>query len=289
MCDQESKTRPAPQLKVPIKWDTLSAMQNTEAPKYQIGSVDNALRLLLLYRERRLIRVTDAAEALGVGRSTAHRLLATLQQHGFVEQDPETRAYRAGSALAEIGLATIREDGLGEHLRPYMVRLRDEVNETIQLVVLRGANCLFIETVESTRPLRTASRVGVVVPAHCLSGGKALLASLPLERLRRLYPVRGDPGGDPALDLLARRARGPPRADPRARLRHELRRERGGDRVDRRGRARRAGPPARRPRGLGPAVARRRAATRRRSRRIVAALQRIAQEASASLASAAGR
>ena len=172
-------------------------MQNTRLPKYQIGSVENALRLLLLYRERRLIRVTDAAEALGVGRSTAHRLLATLQQHGFVEQDPETRAYRAGSALAEIGLATIREDGLGEHMRPYMVRLRDEVNETIQLVVLRGANCLFIETVESTRPLRTASRVGVVVPAHCLSGGKALLAQLPLERLHRLYPSEEIPAATP--------------------------------------------------------------------------------------------
>ncbi len=164
-------------------------MQNNPAPTYPISSVDNALRLLLLYRDRRLIRVTDAAEALGVGRSTAHRLLAMLQHHGFVEQDPETRAYRAGAALAEIGLATIREDGLGEQLRPFMERLRDEVKETIQLVVLQGANCLFIETVESHRPLRTASRVGIVVPAHCLSAGKALLAELAPERLRRLYPA----------------------------------------------------------------------------------------------------
>lgn len=170
-------------------------MQNT--PTYPISSVDNVLRLLLLYRERRLIRVTDAATELGVGRSTAHRLLAMLAHHGFVEQDPETRAYRAGHALAEIGLATIREDGLGDHMRPFMERLRDEVNETIQLVVLQGANCLFIETVESHRPLRSASRVGVVVPAHCLGGGKALLAELPTERLRRLYPSPVIPAATP--------------------------------------------------------------------------------------------
>ena len=170
---------------------------NPPAPSYPISSVDNALRLLLLYRERRLIRVTDAAEALGVGRSTAHRLLAMLQHHGFVEQDPETRAYRAGSALAEIGLAAIREDGLGEHMRPFMERLRDEVNETVQLVVLQGANGLFIETVESHQPLRTASRVGIVVPAHCLSGGKALLAELPLDRLHRLYPTHEIPAVTP--------------------------------------------------------------------------------------------
>ncbi len=172
-------------------------MQNNLPPRAPISSVDNALRLLLLYRERRLIRVTDAAQALGVGRSTAHRLLAMLAHHGFVEQDPETRAYRAGPALAEIGLATIREDGLGAHLRPYMERLRDEVNETIQLVVLQGANGLFIETVESHRPLRTASRVGIVVPAHCLSGGKALLAELPRERLHRLYPSPEIPAATP--------------------------------------------------------------------------------------------
>ena len=263
-------------------------MQNTAPPKYQIGSVDNALRLLLLYRERRLVRVTDAAEALGVGRSTAHRLLATLQQHGFVEQDPETRAYRAGAALAEIGLATIREDGLGEYLRPYMVRLRDEVNETIQLVVLRGANCLFIETVESTRPLRTASRVGVVVPAHCLSGGKALLASLPLERLRRLYPAEEIPAATPhsissraALEAHLERIRANGYATNFGESEEEIGsigvavhgaqgRPRAGLAV--------SGPLSRINEQHPEEVA-----------RIVAALRRIAQEASASLATAAGR
>jgi IclR family acetate operon transcriptional repressor len=263
-------------------------MQNNPAPKYQIGSVDNALRLLRLYRDRRLVRVTDAAEELGVGRSTAHRLLATLQHHGFVEQDPETRAYRAGAALAEIGLATIREDGLGEHMRPYMVRLRDEVNETIQLVVLRGANCLFIETVESTRPLRTASRVGVVVPAHCLSGGKALLARMPLERLHRLYPTEEIPAATPrsitsrtALEghLDEVRARG--YATNFGESEEEIG-SIGVAVVGPRGRARAglavSGPLSRVHDGDPEQVA-----------TIVMALQRIAREASASLASAPGR
>jgi DNA-binding IclR family transcriptional regulator len=163
-------------------------MQKRSRPANPISSVDNALRLLLLFREEKLIRVTDAATALGVGPSTAHRLLATLQHHGFVEQDTETRAYRAGAALAEIGLAIVREDGVRAHLRPYMERLRDELNETLQLVVLQGAQCLFIETTESHRALRTASRVGITVPAHCLSSGKALLAELSPNRLHALYP-----------------------------------------------------------------------------------------------------
>jgi DNA-binding IclR family transcriptional regulator len=168
--------------------EEVPAVQNAD-PVYPISSVDNALRLLLLFRHDDRVRVTEASAALGIGRSTAHRLLATLQHRGFVEQDPDTRAYRAGPALAEIGLAIVREDGLREHMRPYMQRLRDETDETIQLVVLQGAQCLFIETVESHRPLRTASRVGITVPAHCLSGGKALLAELSLKRLHELYPT----------------------------------------------------------------------------------------------------
>ncbi|MFN2446684.1 MAG: IclR family transcriptional regulator [Vicinamibacterales bacterium] len=172
-------------------------MQNPSVPTYPISSVDNALRLLLMFRRQRLIRVTDAAATLDVGRSTAHRLLAALQHHGFVEQDTDTRAYRAGPSLAELGLAIVREDGVGTHLRPYMERLRDELNETIQLVVLQGARGLFIETVESHRPLRTASRVGISVPAHCLSGGKALLARLPSERLHTLYPNKQIPRATP--------------------------------------------------------------------------------------------
>ncbi len=179
-------------------------MQNTE-PTYPISSVDNALRLLLMFREQQLVRVTDAGATLGIGRSTAHRLLAGLQHRGFVEQDSDTRAYRAGPALAEIGLAIVRGDGLREQMRPFMERLRDELDETIQLVVLQGAECLFIETVESHRPVRTASRVGITVPAHCLSGGKAMLAELPPERLRELYPTPELPSAT-AFSLTTREA-----------------------------------------------------------------------------------
>ena len=69
-------------------------------PMYPIESVDNALQLLLLFREQSSLRVADASRTLGVAPSTAHRLISMLQYHGFVTQDPRTKAYRAGAALA---------------------------------------------------------------------------------------------------------------------------------------------------------------------------------------------
>ncbi len=79
-----------------------------KAPRYPINSVDNALKLLLMFREQQVIRVSEASATLGVGRSTAHRLLAMLEFHGFIEQDADTKAYRSGPALAEIGLAIVQ-------------------------------------------------------------------------------------------------------------------------------------------------------------------------------------
>jgi DNA-binding IclR family transcriptional regulator len=111
-----------------------------------------------------------------------------LQYHGFIEQDPETKVYYAGPVLTEIGLAAFREIDIRGTLRPLLEALADEFQETVQLVTLRGTEVQFLDCVESTRVLRTSSRVGVKLPAHCTAAGKVLLAGLSPEQLRELYP-----------------------------------------------------------------------------------------------------
>jgi len=166
---------------------TRSRRSTEEGPAYPIGSVDKALRLLLMFREHPVIRVTDASEALGVVRSTAHRLLAMLQLHGFVVQDPVSKAYRSGPALVDIGLSVVRDMDLRTQLRPFLEELSKTVGETAQMIVLRGSDSLFVDSVESQKALRTASRVGNTLPAHCTSGGKALLAAMDPVAVRQLY------------------------------------------------------------------------------------------------------
>lgn len=157
-------------------------------PAYPIESVDNALKLLLLFRDQETIRVSEASEALGVARSTAHRILAMLQYHGFAVQDPSTKAYKTGPALRDIGLAAIRRLDLRSVARPYLERLRDTVGETAHLVLLQGTNVMFLDCAESAKALRIVSRTGMTMPAHCTSVGKALLAELSTEQLRQLFP-----------------------------------------------------------------------------------------------------
>jgi IclR family acetate operon transcriptional repressor len=155
-------------------------------PRAGVGAVENALRLLQLYREREVLGVSETARRLGVGRSTAHRLLTTLRVHGFVVQD-SSRGYRVGPALRELG-AAIAESGLARgRCRLYMQALCDELGETVNLVSLRGADAVFVDSVETWRPLRVAGREGVVLPAYAVSAGKALLAALPVSAVRDLY------------------------------------------------------------------------------------------------------
>lgn len=121
-----------------------------------------------------------------MGRSTAHRMLAILRNYHFVVQDPGTKEYIAGPALLELGLSTV--GGVRERARPILERVSRETGETSHLMTLRGAWTIFLDGVESDRPIRAVNRTGSTLPAHCTSGGKALLAQLSGDELRRLFP-----------------------------------------------------------------------------------------------------
>lgn len=159
-----------------------------EGPKYPIESVNNVLRLLLMVADEGQIRVSEASAELGTAVSTAHRLLAMLAHHGFVAQDPDTKAYKAGHVLLRIGLRSVHSLDIRTLLRPFLEELRDETGETVHAAVLQGDQVLYIDCAESAMALRVASRVGTLVLAHCTSVGKAWLACESDDFLRGLYP-----------------------------------------------------------------------------------------------------
>jgi DNA-binding IclR family transcriptional regulator len=166
---------------------TYPVSEDGAQPAYPITSVDNALRLIRLFNDRDTLRLTDACSYLGVAHSTAHRLLAMLIHHGFVQQDPQSRTYRPGPTLLEIGLKVVEKSDVRTKARPMLTSLVDQFNETVHLMTLEGTQVRYIDAAEGSRTLRVVPRTGTLLPAHCTSGGKALLADLPDERIRALY------------------------------------------------------------------------------------------------------
>lgn len=165
-------------------------MQNNgeEPPRYFIESVDQAMKLLLTFQTQRVLRVTDVARELGIARSSAHRLLSTLAWRGFVTQDRVTKAYRAGRILVQIGLSSISDLDVRRKAHAHMEALSALTRETVNLLVLEGGGCRFIDGVEGDQPLRVGVRTGVLLPAYATAGGKVLIAELGHDELSSLYP-----------------------------------------------------------------------------------------------------
>jgi DNA-binding IclR family transcriptional regulator len=157
-----------------------------QEPAYRIESVDKALRLLWLLRDERRLTVSEVGDRLGVARSTAHRLLAMLQRHGFAQQDPATKEYMPGRGLFEIGLGALASLDVRREARPELQRLVGDLRETVMLIVLQGPRTLVIDAVESDEVVRVTARTGGSMPPHCVSAGKVLLARMDPAHVRSL-------------------------------------------------------------------------------------------------------
>jgi DNA-binding IclR family transcriptional regulator len=184
-------------------------------PASPVGAADTVLRVLLLLNECGELRVFETAARLGIARSTAHRMLAMLVYHGLAEQDGR-HIYRPGLALRQLRGPAGPPPDLVTTAHPVLRKLAATVRETTHLMVLEGNGVRFIDGVEGAQTLRVGPRTGMLLPAHTTSGGKALLAELPLDQLATLYP-HGLPLSDTAAltdyaqlrrELAATRRRG---------------------------------------------------------------------------------
>lgn len=163
-------------------------------PVYSIESVDHALHLALVLQQEGPLRVAEAAERLGVARSTAHRLLAMLVYRDFAEQGPDRR-YLAGPVMRKAVVAEPAAE-LRRVALPHLQALTALLDETTNAMVVTGGQARFVATVECSHYLRVGDREGRVLPAHLASGGLAVLASRPDDEVEALYSVPGSPVAD---------------------------------------------------------------------------------------------
>jgi len=113
-----------------------------------------------------------------------------LQYHSLVRRDETTGAYVSGPRLIEIAFGILRRFDDRLQLHPQLERLSAELGETVHLALLSGTDVAFVDGVEGSRPVKTTLRLGFRRPAHWVSTGKALLATLDAEQLRELYPEK---------------------------------------------------------------------------------------------------
>lgn len=151
-----------------------------------VQSVDRALRILEILARSGESGVTEVAAALEVHKSTAFRLVATLEQHGLVEQVEGRGKYRLGVGLLRLAGATSARLDVVQEARPLCKQLATATGETVNLATLSGGSALYLDQVAGPSALQPHNWVGQHIPLHATSNGKVLMAWLEEDELKQL-------------------------------------------------------------------------------------------------------
>src|SRR5207253_3490069 len=136
-------------------------LNNRKPGRAEVASVRKALDLLESFSfENPAWTLSALARRLEIPKSTAHNLLRTMQSFDLVRQDVETRSYRLGARVMELGLLFARSTEMLTHARPLLRCLAEETQETVKLGMLSSDQVLILAAIESAENLHTRGDVG---------------------------------------------------------------------------------------------------------------------------------
>jgi len=156
--------------------------------KYPVKSLAKALRILdTVGRFQHGTSISALSKELKMGKSTVHRLLATLRDFDLIWFDPITSNYALGSRILRWSDLLVQQNLLVRHGLPILRDLVSAGRETANLAILDGTEVLYVAQFESMERLRLSEAVGTRQPAHSTALGKAILATMTDEELDQFY------------------------------------------------------------------------------------------------------
>jgi DNA-binding IclR family transcriptional regulator len=154
---------------------------------YNVRAVERALQIMGCFDDEHPERgISDIAQAVGLHKATAHRIVTTLVNYGYLERVEEGQKYRLGLELPSLGYKVLRRMDLRREAIPFMKQLVVEWDETCDLSIFDQGEVFYIEIVRGTRALTISAAVGQRLPAHATASGKLFLAYLPDDQVNKL-------------------------------------------------------------------------------------------------------
>jgi IclR family transcriptional regulator, acetate operon repressor len=161
-----------------------------EEHDYSVRAVERVCSILDLLQESVSgVSLIDVAQATDLPKSSAFRYLWTLEARRYVERDESTGLFRLG--LGFVGMQSRQLEVLRQRVRPWLEKLRDELDETTNLGILDGDSVIYLDIIESRRGVRLAATRGSRDPLHSTALGKAIAAHLPESRVLEILQQRG--------------------------------------------------------------------------------------------------
>lgn len=148
------------------------------------NAIEKALKILstfIPYNQES--STTEISRQLGFHKATVSRILLTLTEHGFLEQNNQTKKFRLGPVAMNLGIAVRRslKTDLVHIAKPFVDELRDHLKESVLLEILARDHTIIAYIAEGPRRVRLAGTIGDYLPIHAAAGAKAILAFSPPE------------------------------------------------------------------------------------------------------------
>lgn len=152
--------------------------------KATLQTVDRALQLLEILAEHPTgMQPKEIEEVLELNKVTVHRLLATLENRGFIER--MGNAYVIGLKLVELSSMKLSNVELKTEASPYLRELVTRLGLPVQMAILEGTEAVFIDKIESRNSFRMYSQIGKRIPLYASGVGKVLLLQASDEEIKQ--------------------------------------------------------------------------------------------------------
>jgi len=160
------------------------SQSETDSKRKFVLSLSKGLGLLRLFCvDKACLSLTELSQRMDLPKATVCRFVYTLQRLGYLERDSETRKYRLGPKVLDLGYSFLKNLDLRHLAYPYLRELAQEVSETVNLSILDDTEIIIIERIEKQQIINLKLQVGSKLPAFCTAMGKSFLASLPDEQI----------------------------------------------------------------------------------------------------------
>ncbi len=154
------------------------------------NSLDKALKLLAYFNaDRRVIGLSELSRLSNMPKATVYRMISTLQRHGFIKKVSivgKDNQYKLGLRFLEYAKLVSEDLEIRKIALPYMEKLRNKVNECVQLIIRDEDEAVYIEKLECTQLIRLYTRTGRRAPLYGGACPRAILTFLPDEEIGRI-------------------------------------------------------------------------------------------------------
>ncbi|SDX44062.1 IclR family transcriptional regulator [Celeribacter indicus] len=130
--------------------------------------------------------IPEIAEEAGISYQTAHRIVSVLTEVRYLRQ-VDSRLYGLGPKVVELGFAGYQQADVTKIAKPCLTKLAQATSDTVHLARLEDGEVIYLDKLQSRRPIEITSRIGGRKPAVSTGVGKALLLDTPEEELRQLF------------------------------------------------------------------------------------------------------